>query len=85
MNIQYTEKYNMGFLMPKVSMPALPAAPAAMPDVPKYDDADRKAEAAAKRARIRSARTGRSSTILTGASGLEDDDSLIQKKTLLGG
>ena len=56
-----------------------------MPDPPKYDDADRAAEAAAKRAKIRAGRTGRSATILTGADGLEDDESILAKKTLLGG
>ena len=70
--------------MPKIPTPALPPAPAPMPEVPKYDDADRIAAAEAKEARIRAARTGRSSTILTSASGLEDDE-LSTKKTLLGG
>ena len=35
--------------------------------------------------KARANRTGRSSTILTGRGGLEDDDSTIKKKTLLGG
>ena len=33
----------------------------------------------------RNQRTGRSSTILTGAEGLEDDSSVVSKKELLGG
>jgi len=45
---------------------------------------DRAKAAADKRASIRRSRTGRSSTILTGATGLADDDELIYKKTLLG-
>ena len=75
----------MGFLKP--SMPAMPAIPPVqpLPEPPKYDDAARAEEAARKRARLRNQRTGRSSTILTGAEGLEDDDSKIAKKTLLGG
>jgi len=74
----------MGFLMPKVpAMPAIPE-PQALPEPPKYDDKDRAAETAAKQAKMRAARTGRSSTILTSAQGLEDDETTT-KKTLLGG
>ncbi len=75
----------MGFLKPKI--PAMPPIPPVqpLPEPPKYDDAARAEEAAKKRARLRNQRTGRSSTILTGAEGLEDDDSKISKKTLLGG
>ena len=75
----------MGFLKP--SIPAMPSIPPVqpLPEPPKYDDAARAEEAARKRARLRNQRTGRSSTILTGAEGLEDDDSKIAKKTLLGG
>ena len=75
----------MGFLKPKI--PAMPPIPEVkpLPEPPKYDDADRAAETARKRAKIRAGRTGRSSTILTGADGLEDDASKITKKTLLGG
>ena len=70
--------------MPK--MPAMPAIPAPqpLPDPPKYDDKDRAAEIAAKQAKMRAARTGRSATILTSAQGLEDDETST-KKTLLGG
>ena len=74
----------MGFLMPKVALPALPPAPAPMPDPPSYEDADRKAAIAEKERKIRAARTGRASTILTSAKGLEDDETST-KKTLLGG
>ena len=73
----------MSFLMPKVSMPALPPPPKPMPDPPSYEDADRKAAIAEKERKIRAARTGRESTILTTASGLEDDEKST-KKTLLG-
>tara|TARA_R100000458_G_C8178295_1_gene176259 strand:+ start:10 stop:237 length:228 start_codon:yes stop_codon:yes gene_type:complete len=75
----------MGFLKPKI--PAMPPIPPVqpLPEPPKYDDTARAEEAAKKRARLRNQRTGRSSTILTGAEGLEDDDSKIAKKTLLGG
>jgi hypothetical protein len=56
-----------------------------LPEPPKYEDTERAEEAAVKRAKMRAARTGRSSTILTGTGGLEDDESVITKKTLLGG
>lgn len=74
----------MGFLRPK--MPAMPPIPEVkpLPEPPKFDDAEREEEAARKRAKLRASRTGRSATILTGADGLEDDDSKIRKKTLLG-
>tara|TARA_B100000965_G_scaffold395871_1_gene410009 strand:+ start:693 stop:920 length:228 start_codon:yes stop_codon:yes gene_type:complete len=75
----------MGFMKPKI--PAMPPIPPVqpLPDPPKYDDAQRKEDAARKRARLKNMRTGRSSTILTGTDGLEDDDSKINKKELLGG
>ena len=74
----------MGFLMPKVpAMPAIPQ-PQALPEPPKYDDKDRAAETAARQAKLRAGRVGRSATILTSASGLEDDETST-KKTLLGG
>jgi len=74
----------MGFLKPTI--PAMPSIPAVqpLPDPPKYNDADREAEAKAKRAKLRAGRTGRASTILTTAKGL-DDDEYSTKKTLLGG
>ncbi len=75
----------MGFLKPKI--PAMPPIPPVqpMPEPPKFDDAARAEEQAAKRAKLRAARKGRSSTILTGTGGLEDDENVITKKTLLGG
>ena len=75
----------MGFLKPTI--PAMPSIPPVqpLPDPPKYDDTARAEEVARKRARIRAARKGRSATILTGADGLEDDESVLTKKTLLGG
>jgi len=74
----------MGFMKPTI--PAMPSIPAVqpLPDPPKYDDADRAAETKAKRAKIMAGRTGRASTILTTAKGLEDDE-YSTKKTLLGG
>tara|TARA_R110001592_G_scaffold245816_8_gene507372 strand:+ start:68 stop:292 length:225 start_codon:yes stop_codon:yes gene_type:complete len=74
----------MGSLFKAPAMPAPPPPPAPAPEVPKYDDTAREKEVAAKNAKIRAARTGRSSTILTSASGLEDDEKTT-KKTLLGG
>jgi hypothetical protein len=73
----------MGFLKPKI--PAMPPIPPVqpLPEPPKYDDKERAEEARLKRARIASKRTGRSSTILTTAKGLEDDE-YSTKKTLLG-
>jgi len=74
----------MGFLMPKVpAMPAIPM-PKPLPEPPKYDDKDRADEIAAKQAKLRASRVGRSATILTSARGLEDDETST-KKTLLGG
>ena len=74
----------MGILRPKI--PAMPPIPEVkpLPEPPKYEDTEREEEAARKRAKLRASRTGRSSTILTGTGGLEDDDSKITKKTLLG-
>ena len=75
----------MGFLKPKI--PAMPPIPPVQPapEPPKFDDTARAEAEAKKRAKLRSQRTGRASTILTGADGLEDDASKITKKTLLGG
>ena len=74
----------MSFLMPK--MPAMPAIPAPqpLPEPPSYDDKERAEEARLKRARMASKRTGRSSTILTTAKGLGDNQLSTTKKTLLG-
>ena len=75
----------MGLLKPKI--PAMPVIPPVqpLPEPPKYEDTARAEEAAKKRARLRNQRTGRSSTILNGAEGLEDDSSDVTKKELLGG
>ena len=75
----------MGFLMPKApAMPTPPPAPEPTPTPPAFDDTERKEEVKKKRAAIRKNRKGRSSTILTTADGLEDNE-LTTKKTLLGG
>ena len=73
----------------KVFMPSAPAMPAIpepqpLPEAPKYDDTARAEEVAEKRAAIRRNRKGRSSTILTTASGL-DDNEMTTKKSMLGG
>tara|TARA_R110001592_G_C12637587_1_gene699891 strand:- start:221 stop:451 length:231 start_codon:yes stop_codon:yes gene_type:complete len=76
----------MGFLMPKVpAMPAIPA-PQPLPEPPKAETKDpvRQEEVKDKRALIRRNKKGRSSTILTTADGLEDNE-LTTKKKLLGG
>jgi len=74
----------MGFLMPKPpAMPAIPE-PKPLPEPPSYEDEEREREAEKKRAAIRRNRKGRSSTILTTADGLEDNE-LTTKKKMLGG
>ena len=74
----------MGFLKPDPpSMPAIPE-PKPLPEPPSYEDEERAREAEEKRAKIRRNRKGRSSTILTTADGLEDDE-LTTKKKMLGG
>ena len=75
----------MGFMKPKI--PAMPPIPPVQPapEPPKFDDSARAEDEARRRAKLRTQRTGRQSTILTGADGLEDDESKITKKTLLGG
>ena len=73
----------MGFLMPKApAMPAIPE-PQPLPEAPSFEDQEREEEAKRKRAAIRRNRKGRSSTILTTADGLEDNE-LTTKKKLLG-
>jgi hypothetical protein len=70
--------------MPKPpAMPAIPE-PKPLPEAPKFDDTEREEEVAEKRAAIRRNRKGRSSTILTTASGL-DDNEMTTKKSMLGG
>ena len=72
----------MGFLMPKApAMPAIPE-PKPLPEPPSYEDQEREEEAKRKRAAIRRNRKGRSSTILTTADGLEDDDLRIKHERL---
>ena len=66
-------------------MPALPPEPAPAREVPDYDSAERAEATRLKRQKIAASRKGRSSTILTSSQGLEDDSSIIQKKTILGG
>ena len=74
----------MSFLMPKVPAISFPEVQEVAP-APKYDDADREAELREKRRAVAANRKGRQSTILTSAQGLEDDASVVSKKTLLGG
>ena len=73
----------MGFLKP--SPPAMPAIPEPkpLPEPPSFEDEEREKEAKEKRAKIRRNRKGRSSTILTTADGLEDNE-LTTKKKMLG-
>jgi len=66
------------------TMPAIPEQKPVTVEAPKVDDTERNIEVAEKRASIRRNRKGRSSTILTTADGLEDDE-ITTKKTLLGG
>lgn len=75
----------MGSLI-KPKMPPMPVIPAPepLPEPPSFEDEEREAEVAEKRRKVLRNRKGRRSTILTGADGLEDDDSTIKKKTLLG-
>ena len=74
----------MGFLMPKApAMPTPPPAPEPAPEPPSYEDEERARKAEEKRAAIRRNRKGRSSTILTTADGLEDNE-LTTKKKMLG-
>ena len=73
----------------KLFMPKMPAMPQiVMPepaDVPNYDDEERKLEAARDLKAAARNRKGRSSTILTTNSGLNDsEEDEISKKTLLG-
>ena len=73
----------------KIFTPKMPTMPVMqMPevaDVPNYDDEDRKLEAAKDLKAAARKRKGRSSTILTTNSGLnESEEDEISKKTLLG-
>ena len=66
------------------NIPAPPPAPEPAPEPPSYEDDERAREVEKKRAAIRRNRKGRSSTILTTADGLEDNE-LTTKKKMLGG
>jgi hypothetical protein len=72
----------MSFLTPK--MPALPPPPPEPTPPPSFEDQEREAAATAKQETLDRKRKGRKSTILTSYQGLQDDDSVISKKTLLG-
>jgi len=82
----------MGGVAKKILKPLMPSAPAMpaipeptpLPEPPKAEDPERAKEVEEKRAAIRRNRKGRSSTILTTADGLEDDE-LTTKKKMLGG
>ena len=74
----------MGAIFKSPKMPAIPE-PKPLPEPPSYDDEARRKEIEEKRAKVRRNRKGRKETILTGADGLEDDDSLLVKKKKLGG
>ena len=72
----------------KLFMPKMPAMPIMklpeVADVPNYDDEERKLQAAKDLKEAARNRKGRSSTILTTSSGLNDEDAEISEKTLLG-
>ena len=73
----------------KMFMPKMPSMPIMklpeVADVPNYDDEERKLEAARNLKDTMRNRKGRSSTILTTSSGLNEiDEDEISKKTLLG-
>ena len=73
----------------KLFAPKMPSMPIMklpeIADVPNYDDEERKLEAARNLKDTMRKRKGRSSTILTTNSGLNDsDEDEISKKTLLG-
>jgi hypothetical protein len=65
-------------------MPSPPPPPPPPPAAPSFEDEQRKAEAKAKQDALERKRRGRKSTILTSASGLTEDQSVLEKKTLLG-
>ena len=72
----------------KLFTPKAPPAPIIkLPEpaeVPNYDDEQRKIDAARDLQKAARKRKGRSSTILTTNSGLNDEDAEISEKTLLG-
>ena len=76
----------MGFLMPKVSAPALPPVqPLPEPPAPvaKELPEETKEEINKEQAAMERKRKGRKSTILTGPLGLQEE-ATVEKKTLLG-
>jgi len=73
----------MGFLMPKMSMPALPPVQP-LPTPPSSElSAAEKAQIAADQAARERKRKGRKSTILTSPLGVQEEAE-IEEKTLLG-
>jgi len=73
----------MGFLMPKMSMPALPPVQP-LPTPPSTEvSAEEKQRIASEQAKIERKRKGRKSTILTGSL-TPEAEAEIEKKTLLG-
>ena len=73
----------MGFLMPKMSMPALPPVQP-LPEPPSSElSAAEKAPIAADQAARERKRKGRKSTILTSPLGVKEEAE-IEEKTLLG-
>jgi hypothetical protein len=73
----------MGFLMPKMSMPALPPVQP-LPEPPSSElSASEKAQIAADQAARERKRKGRKSTILTSPLGVKEEAEL-ETKTLLG-
>lgn len=64
-------------------MPAPPPPPAPAPEPPSFEDEERERLAKEKMDKIRRSRKGRSSTIVTGPLGVEQEPT-TEKKTLLG-
>jgi len=64
-------------------MPAPPAPPAPAPEPPSFEDEERERLAKEKMDKLEDQRKGRSSTIVTGPLGVEEEPT-TQKKTLLG-
>ena len=69
----------MGGVIPKPKPPAPPAPPAPPPTAPEVSQATATEKTGITRGK------GRSSTILTGAKGLGDNQLTTSKRTLLGG
>lgn len=64
-------------------MPAPPPPPEPAPEPPSFEDEERERLAKEKMDKIRRSRKGRSSTIVTGPMGVEEEPT-TKKKTLLG-